>query len=54
MLILQFFTGDKNQAKIIGEELFKISELKPQAKPVAQDRTDRFCKATKRRDGRQS
>ena len=32
MLILQFFNGDKKQAEIIGEELFKISEeLKPPA-----------------------
>jgi hypothetical protein len=47
MLILQFFNGDKKQAEIIGEGLFKISEeLKPQPKPVPQDRIDRFCKAT--------
>ena len=46
MLILQFFNGDKKQAEIIGEELFKISEeLKPQPKPVPEDRTDRFCRA---------
>ena len=46
MLILQFFNGDNKQAEIIGEELFQISEqLKPQPKPIPQDRIDRFCKA---------
>jgi hypothetical protein len=46
MLILQFFNRDKKQTEIIGEELFKISEeLKPQPKPVPEDRVDRFCRA---------
>ena len=45
MLILQFFNGDKKQAEIIGEELFKISEeLKPKATPPT-DRVDKFCYA---------
>ena len=46
MIILQFFNATRSKPVIIGEELFKIAEqLKPQPKPVTQDRIDSFCKA---------
>ena len=51
MLILQFFNGDKKQAEIIGEELFKISEeLKPKSRPIPEafrklSKLELFCKA---------
>jgi hypothetical protein len=51
MLILQFFNGDKKQAEIIGEELFKISEeLKPNPPPAPNvvrklSKLELFCNA---------
>ena len=45
MLILQFFNGDKKQAEIIGEELFKISEELTRPAEPTQDRIERFCRA---------